>query len=167
MVVPLYISEISPPHLRGSLGAMNQLLVVFGIFLVNALGLPIGMFTDVVHVAPLQGPNLLCIAVDHPHYWKTMMLLSLIFVVCLVAPLLAFGPETPRWLVAHNRANQARKCSRGCARSGSLCTVWLLGTSLQRLRGPKADISTELNELMRRGAPADSDGGYSGRVHWA
>ena len=39
MVAPLYLSEIAPFHLRGSLGTMNQLGIVSGLLLGNVLGI--------------------------------------------------------------------------------------------------------------------------------
>ena len=33
MLVPLYVSEIAPVHLRGGLGVFNQLAVTSGIFI--------------------------------------------------------------------------------------------------------------------------------------
>jgi SP family facilitated glucose transporter-like MFS transporter 3 len=42
VVVPLYLGEISPAHLRGSLGTMNQFSMVIGILIANILGKPLG-----------------------------------------------------------------------------------------------------------------------------
>jgi hypothetical protein len=41
MLAPLYMAEISPPELRGSLMALEQLSIVFGI----VLGFWLGFFT--------------------------------------------------------------------------------------------------------------------------
>ncbi|CAD6892749.1 unnamed protein product [Tilletia controversa] len=38
VVVPLYLNEISPPALQGSIGVLNQLGIVFGIMVAQALG---------------------------------------------------------------------------------------------------------------------------------
>ncbi|KAI7831339.1 general substrate transporter [Gamsiella multidivaricata] len=39
VIVPMYLAEVSPPELRGSLGVMNQLGIVVGIFFAQILGL--------------------------------------------------------------------------------------------------------------------------------
>ena len=39
VVAPLYLSEIAPFHLRGSLGTLSQLGIVCGLLLGNVLGL--------------------------------------------------------------------------------------------------------------------------------
>merc|ERR550517_2395315 len=39
VLVPVYVSEIAPLHLRGALGVFNQLAVTSGIFLGQILGL--------------------------------------------------------------------------------------------------------------------------------
>ncbi|KAE8211192.1 hypothetical protein CF327_g5032 [Tilletia walkeri] len=38
VVVPLYLNEISPPAIQGSIGVLNQLGIVFGIMVAQALG---------------------------------------------------------------------------------------------------------------------------------
>ena len=39
MVVPMFLSEISPTHLRGAIGTLNQFGVVFGMLIAYILGL--------------------------------------------------------------------------------------------------------------------------------
>lgn len=38
VVVPLYLGEVSPAHLRGMLGTLNQLVMVIGMFGAQLLG---------------------------------------------------------------------------------------------------------------------------------
>eukprot|EP01018_Ginkgo_biloba_P031735 Gb_22997 [translate_table: standard] len=40
-LVPLYISEISPTHIRGALGSVNQLFICVGILVALVAGLPL------------------------------------------------------------------------------------------------------------------------------
>lgn len=40
-VVPVYIADVAPPKLRGTLGATNQLGITLGILLVYLLGLEV------------------------------------------------------------------------------------------------------------------------------
>ncbi|XP_057421125.1 sugar transporter ERD6-like 6 [Lotus japonicus] len=70
-VVPVYIAEISPRTMRGSLGAVNQLSVTIGIMLAYLLGL----FFN----------------------WRTLALLG-VFPCAILIPGLYFIPESPRWL---------------------------------------------------------------------
>lgn len=44
VLVPVYVSEIAPLHLRGALGVFNQLAVTSGIFLGQILGLQVTIF---------------------------------------------------------------------------------------------------------------------------
>ncbi|EFJ36917.1 hypothetical protein SELMODRAFT_437958 [Selaginella moellendorffii] len=69
--VPMYIAEISPKNLRGSLGAINQLSVTTGIFLSYLGGL----------VLP----------------WRTLALVGVAPCSVLLVGLF-FIPESPRWL---------------------------------------------------------------------
>ncbi|KAA1096491.1 hypothetical protein PGT21_018351 [Puccinia graminis f. sp. tritici] len=41
VLVPIYLSEISPSQIRGSVGVMNQLAIVFGIFASQLVSLPL------------------------------------------------------------------------------------------------------------------------------
>jgi sugar porter (SP) family MFS transporter len=75
-VIPVYISEISPAKLRGTLVSYNQLAVVIGIL--------IAYITD---YALLNNEN----------NWRLMLGFPLVFSVVYVL-LLFIPPESPRWL---------------------------------------------------------------------
>lgn len=88
VVGPMYISEVSPAHLRGRLAGSFQLMIVSGIFiayLTNFLFAGMG---------------------EESWRWMLgiMVIPALIFVV-----LLRFIPESPRWLVLNNRAAEAER----------------------------------------------------------
>ena len=91
MIVPLYITEIAPPHLRGALGCCNQLFICIGVLVVNVLALPI---------------------VNNLDWWRTLLYLSLIPALLQFVPTLLFGPESPRWLLANERPDEA--CTSNC-----------------------------------------------------
>ncbi|KAF9619511.1 hypothetical protein IFM89_007259 [Coptis chinensis] len=69
--VPVYIAEIAPPNMRGSLGSVNQLSVTIGIFLAYVLGL---FFP-----------------------WRALAVIGILPCTILI-PGLFFIPESPRWL---------------------------------------------------------------------
>ncbi|KAK8268193.1 hypothetical protein V6Z12_D11G050000 [Gossypium hirsutum] len=69
--VPVYIAEIAPQNMRGSLGSVNQLSVTIGIMLAYLLGL----FTN----------------------WRVLAVLGILPCLILI-PGLFFIPESPRWL---------------------------------------------------------------------
>jgi len=83
-LVPLFISEVAPPEIRGQMGSLNQLTICFGILgalLVNVI-LP-------------------------PASWRIMF-----WIATLPALFLAFGllfvPESPRWLFGSGQTNEAQ-----------------------------------------------------------
>ncbi|KAF8024235.1 hypothetical protein BT93_F1439 [Corymbia citriodora subsp. variegata] len=69
--VPVYIAEIAPQNMRGSLGSVNQLSVTIGILLAYLLGL----FVE----------------------WRILAVLGILPCTILI-PGLFFIPESPRWL---------------------------------------------------------------------
>jgi hypothetical protein len=38
-ILPLYLAELSPKNLQGSIGSLNQLLIVIGVLVTNIFGL--------------------------------------------------------------------------------------------------------------------------------
>ncbi|MCK5137897.1 MAG: sugar porter family MFS transporter [Bacteroidales bacterium] len=87
--VPLYISEISPTKIRGTLVSMFQLLITVGILTAylsdNALA---------------DNNNLEC--------WRPMLWVGVIPALVLFIGMF-FLPETPRWLMSKGREDEARK----------------------------------------------------------
>ncbi|KAJ1415319.1 Sugar/inositol transporter [Sesbania bispinosa] len=70
-VVPVYIAEISPQNMRGTLGSVNQLSITIGIMLAYLLGLFVN--------------------------WRVLAVLGILPCTILI-PGLFFIPESPRWL---------------------------------------------------------------------
>ena len=101
LTTPTYISEISSARLRGGLGSINQLAVVTGILLAYVIGARVGW------------------------RWAAIMAVGLVATLVL---LMAFMPETPRWLLANNQRHRAIK-------------------ELEWLRGPLYDVEEECFEI--------------------
>ncbi len=87
--VPLYISEIAPTKIRGTLVSMFQLLITVGIL---AAYLSNTVFAD--------DHNLQC--------WRPMLYVGVIPALILFIGMF-FLPETPRWLMSKGREEDARK----------------------------------------------------------
>lgn len=90
VVGPLYISETAPRDIRGGLGFLNQLMITIGILLayvVNAIFAP--SFLGIVG-------------------WRWMLGFAAV-PATILGVAMYFLPETPRWLVEHDRADEARE----------------------------------------------------------
>src|SRR6056297_765001 len=85
--VPLYISEISPTHVRGALVSINQLAITVGIFTSYLVDLGFANF---------------------PEGWRWMFLVGLVPSLILGIGMF-FLPDTPRWLMSYKGEDKARK----------------------------------------------------------
>ncbi|MEU6130618.1 sugar porter family MFS transporter [Saccharopolyspora sp. NPDC047091] len=89
VVVPTYLSELAPTRNRGGIATLNQLMIAIGIFVAYVTSLALSPWGA----------------------WRWMLGLALV-----PSLLLLFGvsrsPETPRWLVAHGRDEEARRVLR-------------------------------------------------------
>jgi SP family galactose:H+ symporter-like MFS transporter len=83
---PLYISEISPPEMRGALVSLNQLMITCGI-----------VVSYLVDYALSVGAN----------EWRWMFGLGAIPAIILIIGMI-FLSESPRWLVSRNMITEAR-----------------------------------------------------------
>jgi SP family arabinose:H+ symporter-like MFS transporter len=94
MLSPLYIAEISPEKIRGTLVALYQLAIVVGILVVFFVNLQIQRLGD-------QSWNV-------QTGWRYMFA-SLTIPSVLFGLLMALVPESPRWLMKMGRTSEARK----------------------------------------------------------
>ncbi len=86
LIAPVYIAEIAPPQLRGSMVSLNQLMIVLGIsasFFSNYFLLNVGA-----------------------NNWRWMLGMDAV-PAALYFVLLFFVPESPRWLFANGQPDEA------------------------------------------------------------
>ena len=92
MLSPMYIAEIAPPESRGKLVSWNQFAIIFGMLIVYFVN----------YFISLQGNDSWLTQTG----WRWMLgsesIPAIVFLI-----LLAFVPETPRFLVMRNRDDQA------------------------------------------------------------
>ncbi|MDP8263352.1 MAG: sugar porter family MFS transporter [Candidatus Ancaeobacter aquaticus] len=81
---PLYISEISPPHIRGGLVSMNQLMITVGIFL----------------------SYIIDYSFSNTEGWRWMLVIGVV-PACILFIGMLFLPETPRWLLSRKKNDKA------------------------------------------------------------
>jgi sugar porter (SP) family MFS transporter len=96
-VSPMYISELTPPRIRGGVTTFNQLMVTSGIFIAYIAGWALAGVTD---------------------QWRWMLALGAVPGLVLAIGMF-FQPESPRWLVEQDRVDDARAVLER-ARSGDV-----------------------------------------------
>lgn len=87
--VPLYIAEISPARMRGTLVSMFQLMITIGVL--------ISYLSDLFFANEL---DVTC--------WRPMFYVGVIPALILLVGM-SFMPETPRWLMSKGRTEESRK----------------------------------------------------------
>lgn len=128
VATPLYLSEISPPHLRSALGSTMQLSIVLGLLLVFVVG---------YEVVPTRG-------------WRFLAVIGAIIPTCfvlLVAPLL---PESPRWLATSeypDRVEDSLRLLRGFGAGAGATTEY---------QALDAAIADEGAEMIRNSKPGNA-----------
>jgi SP family sugar porter-like MFS transporter len=100
-VSPMYIAEISPAHLRGRLVSLNQVAVVFGILLAQTMNWLIAQ------PVPLgASSHEILLSWNGQWGWRWMFAVTALpSVLFVLASLLV--PESPRWLAAAGRQEEA------------------------------------------------------------
>src|ERR1019366_4859589 len=100
-ISPMYIAEISPARLRGRLVSLNQVAIVFGILLAQIVNWLIAR-----PVAPGSSAQEILLSWNGQAGWRWMFAVTAIpSLLFLIASLLV--PESPRWLAARGRTQQA------------------------------------------------------------
>ncbi len=86
LIAPMYIAEIAPPAIRGTLVSINQLALVSGILVAY----------------------LIDYALSGAAAWRWMFALAA-FPAAVLGIGMIFLPESPRWLITHDRLDQGRQ----------------------------------------------------------
>ena len=102
-VAPIYIAEISPAAMRGRLVSLNQFAIVVGILLAQVVNWRLAQPVP-AHLSAVQLLN----TWNVQHGWRWMFFAVVVpAAIFIVASL--FIPESPRWLLAHHRDQDAQR----------------------------------------------------------
>lgn len=141
ILAPAYISEIAPPRIRGRLATLQQMMIVIGLFVA---------FLSNYLIASAAGGSASAAFWGGWQAWQWMFWMeiipALLFLVCLL-----FIPESPRFLVAAGRKEQA-------------ISVLSRISGAQRAAAQVVEIKSTL-EAGRKPSLADIINHVTGRVH--
>jgi SP family sugar:H+ symporter-like MFS transporter len=132
-VAPAYIAEIAPAAVRGRLGSLQQLAIVLGIF--------VALLSDyfvAAHAGSASAPGWLGFTA-----WRWMFWAGLVPSLVYFAGVLAI-PESPRYLVARGRHEEARVVLEGLVGADARAQVEAIAATVKAehvpaladLRGP-------------------------------
>ncbi|KAF9433920.1 hypothetical protein BGZ76_008806 [Entomortierella beljakovae] len=137
VIVPMYLAEISPPELRGSLGVMNQLGIVVGILFAQVLGLYLST----------------------PSGWRIILLsgagLSLLQLV-----LLLYCVESPRYLLLQPGGNAKAKRALQILRGRQDVSKEIRDWSRQDDRADRAIAAEEEGQIGTSPLLSDHEGSH-------
>ena len=102
VVVPTYLAEMAPAERRGRLITLNELMIVSGQLLAFAINAVIGGAMG-----------------DHRGVWRWMLAVAVVPAIVLFVGML-FMPQSPRWLVAKGRLQEAMDVLRRIRPSGAV-----------------------------------------------
>ena len=101
IVSPIYISEVSPAHVRGTMVSFYQLFITIGFLLAYLVN-----FLILRHARLEAGDPALSVRMFNDEYWRGMLgcetIPDLIFLLVIF-----FIPESPRWLIVKGRDAKA------------------------------------------------------------
>jgi len=98
VLAPMYIAEVAPPQVRGRLASLQQMAIVSGLFCAF-------LSNDIL--ARLAGGAGATFWLGAPA-WRWMFWMEAVPSVAFLAGVLLI-PESPRFLVAHGKRNEARR----------------------------------------------------------
>jgi len=98
VLAPMYISEVAPSHVRGRLASLQQMAIVLGLF---------GAFLSNDILVRVAGGASAAFWLGAPA-WRWMFWMEAVPSIAFLFGVLLI-PESPRFLVAHGRRNDARK----------------------------------------------------------
>ncbi|GAB6185280.1 sugar porter family MFS transporter [Thermopirellula anaerolimosa] len=130
IVSPLYIAEISPPHLRGRLVALQQIAIISGMVVVSIVN----------WIIALQGDHAWNVETGWRWMFGSETLPALLFLLCLLVV-----PESPRWLLKRGRETDALYVLTRLG--GKLRAAW----EAADIRRTIAEETGRLDELLRPG----------------
>ena len=109
VLAPAYISEIAPPKIRGGLATLQQLMIVIGLFVA---------FLSNYMIAGAAGgaSNVFLMGFDA---WQWMFWVEILPASIFLISLL-FIPESPRYLVARGRVEEAKQVLGAVSEEASL-----------------------------------------------
>ena len=112
VVSPMYISEVAPAHLRGRLSSLFQLAIVVGIFATQLVNQIIIALTPNEIEQPILNPKVPPVEANNDllfglEAWQWMFL-AMVVPAVIYFLLAATLPESPRFLVAQDKPDEAK-----------------------------------------------------------
>jgi len=103
---PMYISEMAPPHLRGRLVSLNQLLIMFGVLSAQVMNWQISLYDS--KLPSMASVEILRESWSGQYGWRWMFGVEAV-PAFLFFLLMIFMPESVRWLMKDGQREKAER----------------------------------------------------------
>ena len=141
IVSPIYISEVAPAHVRGTMVSFYQLFITIGFLLAYLVNFLILRGAALDSSAPELGARMF-----NNEYWRGMLgcetIPDLLFLVVIF-----FIPESPRWLIVKGRDGEASEILQRIYGSHAEAAEGLVATKAS-IAG---EVKTEWKALLEKG----------------
>lgn len=126
IVSPMYISEVAPSKYRGSLVALYQLAITVGFLGAYLVNYQLLKWSASAYFSE----NTLFHLIIHQELWRGMLGMELVPSILFLLILFAI-PESPRWLVIHERIADAEKVFKHLYESRELAMQKIMEVKIQ------------------------------------
>ncbi|EMC99367.1 hypothetical protein BAUCODRAFT_64622 [Baudoinia panamericana UAMH 10762] len=139
VIVPIYISEIAPPHQKGLFGAATQVMINVGILITQLLGL----------------------FLSKGQLWRIILGVGGGIAALQAVALFMAGQESPKWLADNGKPARAKRVLRKIRGHEANIDEEVSGWGLESERDMEDEEETLLaNEDHMHDHPADSEGAH-------
>ena len=141
IVSPVYISEVSPAKVRGTMVSFYQLFITIGFLLAYLVNYLILKGADLTSADPSLGERMF-----GSEYWRGMLGCETIPDLLFLA-VIFFIPESPRWLIVRGRDGESLPIFRKIYGSEDEASEGLAATR----RSIEGEVKTEWKALLEKG----------------
>jgi len=140
VIVPIFISEIAPPHQKGFFGSFTQVMINLGILIAQVLGF----------------------FLSKGQLWRIILAVGGAIAVAQVAGLVLGGQESPKWMADNGKSSSAKRILRKLRGHQADIDEEVAGWGVESERDQEDEEETLLSNEDRMPEHPSEGAGYEG-----